>query len=427
MKHTLKTENNVATFTLTIPQDTVEQAMKESAQELSKDLKIPGFRPGKASYDVIKKHIGDMKLLEHCAENLIRSAFSKAILEEDLETVGQPYFTAEKFAPDNDIIIKAEISLFPKVTKLGEYKKIKISPADTKPSKKQLDEAKKDLARMQTKEVRADKGSKITKGDKAVLNLTMKKDGVVLEGGEGQSHGIYTNEPYYIDGFIEKIIGAKEGDNKKFTLNFPKDHYQKHLAGQPVDFEVTINEIFKVDTPKIDDAFAKNIGLKDLKDLEEKLKLNLEKEKEQEEQIRREKELIDGIIDKSTFEDIPELLVNQEVNKMIEEMQNNVEQQGLKMDEYLKQINKSITDLKLDFTPTAIKRIKASIIVKEIANKENIEPTDEQLDKALDDLAARYPDEKSKEIIYSPNYREMLTHQMKNKLVIDHLLELASK
>lgn len=143
--------------------------------------------------------------------------------------------------------------------------------------------------------------------------------------------------------------------------------------------------------------------------------------------MRQEREVIDALVDKSTFEKIPDILVNQELNKMVEEIKNKVEEQGLDMDTYLKQINKTLADLKLDFTPTAIKRIKASIVVKEVAKLENIEATDEQLDQALDDLAARYPDEKSKEVIYSPNYREMMSHQMKNKLVIDHLIALATK
>lgn len=427
MKHTLKKENNVATFTLTIPQNLVEEGMKQAAQELSQDMKIPGFRPGKAPYDVIKQQVGEMKLLEACAENLIRSAFSKAMMEEDLETVGQPFFNAEKFAPGNDLVITAEIALFPKVTKLTDYKKVKIKNIDAKPKKEHLDEAKKDLARMQMKETPAKKGSKLKKGDKAVISLTMKKDGVVLEGGEGQAHGVYTNEPYYVEGFIDQIIGMSIDETKSFNLKFPKDHYQKHLAGQPVDFEVTLKEIHHVETPEINDDFAKKIGLKDLKDLEEKLQENLKKEREHEEMMRQEREVIDALVDKSTFEKIPDILVNQELNKMVEEIKNKVEEQGLDMDTYLKQINKTLADLKLDFTPTAIKRIKASIVVKEVAKLENIEATDEQLDQALDDLAARYPDEKSKEVIYSPNYREMMSHQMKNKLVIDHLIALATK
>jgi trigger factor len=422
MNHTLKIEKNKAIFTLNIPTETVEKAMQSAATELSKNMKIPGFRPGKAPYETIKRQVGEMQLLEHAAEGLIRSAFSKALMEENLDTVGQPFFDAEKFAPGNDLIIKAEIAIFPKVTKLADYKNIKIEAANIEPTNEQLDEAKRDLARMQMSEKPADKNAQIAKGDKVVLNLTMKKNGVVLEGGEGQAHGVYTNEPHYIDGFVDKILGHKIGDELTFTLSFPENHYQKHLAGQPVDFEIKINEIFNVELPEINDDFAKKIGLKDLKDLEEKLHNNLRHEREHEEQLRKERELIDQIIDGSTFEEIPDLLVNQEINKMIEELERQIQEQGMDFNEYLKQIKKTISELKLDFTPTAIKRIKASIVVKKIAEIEKIEPTEDQLDKALDELAQKYPDEKSKEIIYSPGYREMLSGQMKNKLVIDSLL-----
>ncbi len=428
MSYTLETEKGKAIFTITIQKEEVESGMKHAAEHMSQDTNIPGFRPGKAPYDVVKKRVGEMALLEHAAEELIRDAFVKAMLEEDLDTVGQPFFNAEKMAPGNDLVFTVEISLAPQIKKLADLQKVSVKAQDTAPDADSLERAKKDLALMQTKEIRAEKSDALKKGDKVIVSLTMKKDNVVLEGGEGADHGIYTNEPYYIEGFIDKILGSKEGESKAFTLPFPKDHYQKHLAGADIDFEVEIKEIYHLESPAIDDDFAKKIGLKDLKDLEEKLSENLKAENEREEIIRQEKEVLDALIKGSTFDDIPDILVNQEVNRMIAELEQSLTSRGQKMDEYLAAIKKTLAELKIDFTPTALKRIQAAIIIKAVAKQEDIHADKTEVDAAIDAAGERYKEnEEAKKQIYSPQYRDYIEQQMTNKKVVDHLIAKAVK
>lgn len=419
-----KQEDNKVIVTMTIPAADVEQGMRAAGERLAQSSEIKGFRPGKATYEVVKQRFGEMKLLEEAAEELVRNAFVKAMLDEDLETVGQPYFNVEKMAPGNDMVVTAEIALYPHAKNIADYNKLSVKKKDTAPTQEMIDQAKKDLVGMQTKETRAGKDYELKKGDKAVVTLTMKRDGVVLEGGHTQNHGIYTAEPYYLDGFVDNIIGAKEGDEKKFTLSFPKDHYQKPLAGTDVDFEVTVDEIFQLEAPEINDEFAKSVGLKDLKDLEEKLKQNLEMENIQEEMMRQEKEVLDLLAEKSDFEKIPDLLVNQEIEKMLHELKHNISSRGLEFDDYLKSINKSLPELKMDFTPTAIRRIEVSILVKEIAKSEDVKVDEKEVDVELDKIAKQYEGNKeAKEQVYSPQYREYVAHQLRNKKTVDLLRE----
>lgn len=418
-----KNENNKVTIKLTISASDVEAGMKHAAEHMSEDTKIPGFRPGKATYEVVKQRVGEMALLEAATEELIRNAFVEAMLEENLETVGQPHFDVEKMAPGNDMIVKVEISLFPNVTKLAEIEKLSVEKKSTEPTSEMIERAKKDLTLMRTEETRAPKDHLLTKGDKAVVNLVMKKDDVVLDGGEGQNHGIYTNETYFIEGFIDQIIGLKEGDEKSFTLPFPKDHYQKHLAGTDVDFTVTINEIFTLKAPTLDDAFAKTLGLKDAADLESKLVENLKRENEVEETMRLDKEVLDKMAEKTSFEEIPDLLINQEVEKMLQELNHTLTQRGMEFDSYLSQMGKSIAELKMDFTPTALRRVEVAILLKHIAEKENIQVEEKDVDTELDNLAARYEDPETKKRIYEPEYREYVTHQLRNRKTIDFLKE----
>lgn len=422
MPYTTEAKNNRVIFTITIPAETVTDAMQNSARYLSQNTNIPGFRQGKADYEIIKQRLGAMEILEAATEDLIRAAFVEAVLAEDLETVGQPYFNMIKTAPENEMIFTAEVSLMPKVKKLADYEKIKIEKKTTEPTPELIEQAKKDLTAMQTKEIRAPKGEKLKTGDKAVINLTMKINGVVIEGGEGRDHGIYTAETYYIAGFIEKILGMEEGETRNFTLPFPKDHYQKHIAGNPVDFTIELKEIFYLETPKIDNEFAKSIGLKDANELEGKLRENLKLENEHEESQRQDREILESIAGKSDFEEIPDMLVNQELEQMIAELKQAVSGRGLEFEEYLKQIKKNITDLKLNMTPGALTRIKVSLILKKIAKKEQIEIDGKTVEAELDKIAEHYKDDAdTKKKIYGQEYRNYLEHQMRNRKTIDLL------
>ncbi len=422
MSHQLKIENKTAILTLTIPAKTVQESMDKMAEQLAKTIEIKGFRKGKAPVDVVRKQIGEMELLDRSAEDLIRASFVEAMLQEDLETVGQPHFDAEKMAPGNDLVVKVTLTLQPNVTKLADLKKVKIQAKEAKATKEDIKKALQDLALMRTKETRVKQGTGLKKGDKAVVQLTMKQGGVVLEGGEGRNHGIYTGEDHYISGLVDKIIGMKEGETTSFTLAFPENHYQKHLAGKPVDFEVTLSELYQLEAPEINDEFAKSLGLDSKKALEEKIAENITAEKAQEEARRLEKELFDVLIQKSTFDEIPDVLVNQEIQKMVHELASNVKEQGMELEEYLKQIGKTLADIKLEFTSNALDRIKASLILKRIIQQEEIKVTEEELDKQVEEIAQHYKgNAEATKTVYEPQYRDYIEHQLKHQKALNWL------
>lgn len=423
MSHKLERLNDTQVkITVTVPVEQVERGMRHAAEHMTENSALPGFRPGKAPYEIVKDKIGEMKLLEHAAEEIIRATLSAALIEEDLNIVGQPYFTMEKMAPGNELVYSAEIALMPTVIKLADYNSLSVHAEPTATTDEVFEQAKKDLLRMRTKEVRADKELALAKGHKAVVNMTMKRNGVVLEGGEAQNHGIYTGEEYYIEGFIEQIIGAKEGDERQFTLSFPKDHYQKHLAGEPVDFIVKINEIHKLESPNYDEAFATGLGFKNLAELESKLRENLQDEKVEQETRRQDKAVLELLADKSTFPQISDLLINQEIDKMIFELRQWVTQNGMEFDEYLKSVEKTVPDLKLDFAKQALIRVKVALILEEVAKVEKIVPTAEQIDAEVDRIGeAVAKDPAAKEHVYSPEYRDRIETQLRNKHTIELL------
>ncbi|TAK04168.1 trigger factor [Patescibacteria group bacterium] len=412
---------NAVKITVTVPKEELKSYLETAASAISEETSIPGFRPGHASYDLVKNRVGEMKIYEAALEPVVRATLFEAFAKNDLETVGSPKIDVVKLAPDNDLVYTAEVAKMPAVTKLADWHKMSVK-SQTKPVEdKEVDLVLKDLTRMQTREVRAPGGTAVSDKDKAVMAMDMKKAGIPVEGGQSPNHAVYMGEEYYIPGFKEHVLGMKEGEKKSFTLKFPEGHASKMLAGTDVDFEVTLNELYHLEAPPIDDAFAKSMGQADVATLRGRIKENLVAERAEEERRRVEREMFGLIAKDSRFDDIPDLLVNEEIMKMLSELEHNVTAQGLDFDKYLSSIKKSIAQLKLEFAAQALTRVKVAIIVKEIAKLEKITVEDKEVDEELDKVAENYEDPEAKKRLYSPQYREYVTVVLRNRKVIDKL------
>lgn len=418
-KETLPKNTLKLTFTLT--QEEIQPYLEETAKRLSEQTSIPGFRPGKAGFEVVKQRLGEMKILEESLEVIVRTSYIEAILAENIETVGSPKIDVEKLAPGNDVVFTAEVTLMPEVKSLADYKNLSVKAQEAKVEKKDVDLALKDIQRMQTAEVRGTAEEAVTMNDKAVVDMNMKLDNVPVEGGQSPNHAVYLNEEYYIPGFKEELKGMKEGEKKTFTLKFPKEHAQSMLAGKDVEFEVELKELFHLQPPALDDAFATSLGMKDFKTLQETLEKNLLAEKEREAKAKEEKELLELVATKTQFEDIPDLLINEEINKMIMELQRAVEAQGLEFDTYVKNLGKTLAQMKLDFTPQALTRVKVAIVMRKIATAENISVEEKELNEELDRIAEQYEDPETKKRVFSPEYRDYTEQILKNRKVIEYL------
>lgn len=413
------------TFTLT--QDDALPYLEEAAKRLSEQTSIPGFRPGHASFEIVKQRLGEMKILEEALESIIRKSFISAILEDNIDTVGSPKIDVVKLAPGNDIVFTAEVVLMPRAKSLPDLEKLSVKAQTPTVEDKEIDLALRDLQRMQTSEVRATADETVKMGDKVVISMNMKLDNVPVEGGQSPNHAVYLNEEYYIPGFKEKLEGMKEGEKKTFTLAFPKEHVQTMVAGKDVEFDVELKELFHLQPPALDDVFAVALGMKDMSGLRDVIKKNLLDEKEHEARTKEEKEMLELVAGKTQFEDLPDLLINEEINKMILELQRAVEAQGLEFDTYVKNLGKTLAAMKLDFTPQALMRVKVAIMMRGVAKEQGIEVTDKELDDELDRAAEGYEDKETKEKVYSPQYRDYMEQILKNRKVIEHLRKIIIK
>jgi trigger factor len=421
-------DKNVVKLTFNVSKDEIQPHLEEAAQKISSQSSIPGFRPGKAGYDIVKQRVGEMKILEEALELIVRKSFVEAVLENNIETIGSPKIDVEKLAPDNDIVFTAEVTRMPRVKSVAKLDSLSIEAKEVKVEDKDIDQALVDLQRMQTKEVRlTDTKKGITEESKVVVSMNMKKEGVPVEGGQADNHAIFLQEDYYIPGLKEKLIGMKEGEDKTFTIKFPKENVQKFLAGADVEIEIKLKEIYTLEVPELTDEFAKSINATDMKTLKDLIKANLKKEKDYEELGRQEKEVLEMVATKSQFDEIPDLLLNQEIEKMIQELKHRIEEQGLEFDAYIQSLKKTLAQIKLDFTTQALVRIKVAIVMQYIAKKEKIVVSSEELDKELDMIAERYEDKDTKAQIYAPEYREYTEHILSNRKVITFLKEKVIK
>ncbi len=426
MKLNSKTlQKNTAELEIEIPPEELKPFLDKAAAALALEVKIDGFRPEKIPFDVLAKHVGEMTIYEKAAELAVEKTYPKIVKDEHLETLGSPEISVLKLAPGNPLVYKAKVSLLPHI-QLGDYHKIKISRKKSDVDDKKIDAALHDLQKMQTKEVLASRPA--GKADKVVLDMEMFLDKVALEGGQTKNHAIYMAEAYYVPGLTDQLIGLSAGDCKEFSLSFPKEHYQKNLAGKNVDFKIKISSVFELQPPAMDDAFAKALGQESMDKLKNLLRENLLKEMENEEEARLEEEVLKQVVAGARVEDIPEALVNSEAHKMVHELEESLAGRGVNFDDYLKNIKKTEGQLMLDFAPRAVERIKTALAIKEIAAAEKIEATDAEIDEEITKLCEAYKNEPDLlERVRSEESKQYLGNIIKNRKAVLILKNLATK
>lgn len=399
----------------------VRPYLDEAAREMSTSRPLPGFRPGKASFDDVKRVHGEMKILESALERIIRAFYAKATLNEDLHVVGSPAISVEQLAPEQPIKFTVIAPLEPTVLELPDLKKCSLQKPTKEVSEKEVRHALEEMQKMRRNEVRVDRAASME--DLVIIDLTMSRDGVVVEGGTGRDYRIYMNEPHYIPGFTEAIRGLKEGEERAFKLPFPSEHYQKHLAGKEINFHAKATGVFAMQLPEINDDFAKGVGLKDLEALQQKLRENLQREEARRNEEASEIEMLEKLVDASKFTEVPEVLITDETRRMMEELQHGVENQDMKWDDYLSSMKKTRDELRLEMTTQAIRRIKTAVLVKAFAKQQNLTMTEEELDEETDAILDRVPEKEkeTRERIASPDYRQYIAIQLRNRKALEWL------
>lgn len=412
-------------LTITVEKDELEKYLISAATRLSKKNKLPGFRPGKVPFDIVKSQFGEEAIYQEASDEIITKTYYQAITQEKIPVVGKAKIDITQLKPENPVIYKAIVDILPSI-ELGDWQIIKVEKKVVDATAEDIDKTLEQLQNMNVKEVAVDRA--IQKGDKAEIDFIGTIDKVAIEGGTSYKYPVVVGEGQMIPGFEDKLVGLKNGQEIDFSIPFPDKYFQKNLAGKSANFHVKVVNILERQKPAIDDELAKKFGFDDVAKLKEQLKDNIKKDKEQKEEQRVESEAIHEIIKTITISEIPEGLIDNEIHKMIHELEHSVNGQGLDLDSYLKSINKTHDDLHADFRTQAIERIKAALVLKKIAEDNKIEAEENEVKAEIEKQKINYKEdnESLKQIDSRENWeylKNVLTNQKVIKFISDKIVK----
>ena len=424
MDYTYKIEKkpkSVIEITVTLPLAEIKNRLEEAANQISTNIKFDGFRPGHVPYEMVKKQVGELALYEQAAEKPIQKSYIEILTKEKIEPLGSPQIALEKIAPENDLVYKATVALVPKAT-LGDYLKVKIKQKPIKIDEAEINKTIDQLKNMRAAEVLENKAAE--NGDKVEIDFDGFVDNVLIDGGAAKKYPLILGSQSFVEGFEENIIGLKAGEEKEFKVTFPKAYGAKNLAGREAVFKVKVLNVYKRIPPEIDDAFAKSYGFESLAKFRDQLTDNIYHEEQLKRDQADELAIMEKLIEISQFEEIPDMLLDAEGNKMLDELKFNIERQGLKFADYLSHLKKTENQLKLDFIPQAISRVKSILLTRAIFFKENLQVKAEEITSEIERARELYHDNaQALKNLQMPEYRDYLENLIGNRKVIDFLKE----
>ncbi len=406
-------------LTVSIPPEEMEQYMDQAVETISKDIKIQGFRNGKAPRKVVEQRVGQASVFQEATNIALPRTYAKIVIDEKIEALGNPDVKVQKAAYGNPFEYTAVVYIIPEYS-LPDFSKISIKKKKVTADAKDIELALAEVQKQRATTKLVDRAAKKT--DLVIVDFDVLQKGVSIENGKSKDHAVVIGEGKFIPGFEEKLIGKKKGDTDEFELTFPKEYHAEHLAGKKATFKVEIKEVKENILPKLDDGFAKEMGeFKDLKDFKKKLEENIIHEKQHKEDERVEEEMMKKIIDKIKIE-IPDVLIVQEKQRLLEEFRQMVEGQGGDFSQYIESQNTTEEKLLEDFRERAVARVMAGLVMRKVAEEQKISVEATEVEKEIDVQAQQYAfNPEVVERIRSKEYHEYMEGILVNKKVIDFL------
>lgn len=361
---------------LSVPAHDWEKYLDGVASEISKEIKVQGFRPGKAPRNLVEQKVGKGMVLNAAAEKAVQKSYVDFVKKEKLEVLGNPEVEVEKIEEGKDLEFVARVDVLPEISIKDSYKKElkKINEAYAKktaePTEEEITAEMEKLANSRVKLVTVNRETR--NNDSVEIDFAVLIDGAVIEGGESKNHPLVIGKGVFIPGFEDKLIGMKENDEKEFELEFPKEYHKKDLAGKKATFKVAMKLVQERQAPELDDDFAKSMGkFETLEDLRKNMREGLLEENKHKLKEQRRTEFVEKIVENSKVE-LPDSLVQRETRQMMLEFEQQLQPMGMSLDQYLEQLKKERKDLEKDWEPQAAKRVISAMALKEIARLEEI-------------------------------------------------------
>ena len=392
-------EKSMAKITITVDADAFEEAMVKSYNKNKKNISIQGFRKGKAPRKMVEKLYGPEVFYEDAANFAIPDAYEEAAKESGLEIVSRPEIDVVEIEKGKDFVFTATVAVKPEVT-LGDYKGIEVEKKTVKVMaadvNAEIDKVREQNSRMITVENRG-----IKKDDTAVIDFEGFVDGEPFQGGKGEDYSLVIGSHSFIDTFEDQLVGKKAGEEVDVNVTFPEEYHEASLKGNPALFKVTVKEMKKKELPKLDDEFASEVSeFETLKEYKASVKKNLTERRKEEAKREKENEVVEKVVENITVE-LPEPMVDEQTQQMIQEFAGRLSSQGLSFDQYMQMTGMTVDALMGQMKPEAEKRIRTRLALEAIVDAEKIKATAKDIDKEIENMANMYQMEvdKIKEMI----------------------------
>ncbi|AMM98106.1 MULTISPECIES: trigger factor [Bacillus] len=416
-----KQEGNEGVLTVEVDAETFNKALDDAFKKVVKQVSIPGFRKGKVPRGLFEQRFGVESLYQDALDILLPVEYPKAIDEAGIEPVDRPEIDVEKIEKGESLIFTAKVTVKPEV-KLGDYKGLNVEKDDATVTDEDVQEELKGMQNRQAELVVKEEGA-IENGDTVVLDFEGFVDGEAFEGGKAENYSLEVGSGSFIPGFEEQLVGLEAGAEKDVEVTFPEEYHAEDLAGKPAVFKVKIHEIKAKELPALDDEFAKDVDeeVETLAELTEKTKKRLEEAKENEAEGKLREELVEKASENAEV-DIPQAMVDTELDRMMKEFEQRLQMQGMNLELYFQFSGQDENALKEQMKEDAAKRVKSNLTLEAIAAAENLQVSDEEVEEELSKMAEAYnmPIENIKQAIGST---DAMKEDLKVRKAIDFLVE----
>ena len=416
-------KKNEKEITIKIEGKEWKDALDKAFVKANKKAKIDGFRPGKAPKEMFIKKYGIESLYMEAGDLVLESAYAKIIEEnKDLELVAQPDIQLKSV--DEDHIEFAVVLTTKPEVKLGDYKNLNVKKGSVKVTEAEIDSTIAEMQKRYAENVIKEEG-KVEEGDIAVIDFEGFKDGVAFDGGKGENYSLTIGSHTFIPGFEEQVIGMKAGDEKDLNVTFPEDYGAKDLAGAPVVFKVKVNEVKEKKTRELDEDFFEDLGMEGI-DSEDKLKAEIKESIKAQKEMDAENKYVDSLLEgvsKNVEVDIPEEMVNEEVDRLMGRFAEQMKMQGISLDLYYQFTGSNEEQLRSQMEKEAFNNVLYRLMIEEIQQIEKIVVSDEDAEKEAEELAKKYQMDKE-DFLNQFGGLEMVKYDLEVRKVIELLKEL---
>ncbi|WP_280769819.1 trigger factor [Salipaludibacillus daqingensis] len=419
-----KKEGNSGVLTVEVNSERVDDALDQAFKKVVKKVNIPGFRKGRVPRPIFEQRFGVESLYQDALDILLPEAYTEAIEEVSIEPVDKPDIDIDDMEKGKPLVFRATVTVKPEV-KLGDYKGLEVEVKPVEVTDEDVDQEIKQLQEKNADLVAVEEGD-VQKGDTVVMDFEGFVDGEPFEGGKAENYSLEIGSGQFIPGFEEQLEGVKTGEDAEVNVEFPEDYHSEDLAGKSAKFQVKVHDIKRKDLPELDDEFAKDVNeeLETFEDLKKDVREKLETDKKQESEAAMKDTLVEKASENAEI-DIPQSMIDTEVDRMLEEFGQRLQAQGMSMDMYYQFAQTDEEGMKAQFQGDAEKRVRMNLTLEAISNAEKLEASEEDVDQEIEKMAEMYQRsaDEIKQILAMQGGTDTLKADLKVRKAIDFLVE----